>query len=96
MPRTLGLTLALLVTVLAGESAGQQTQVPTWPQVQGRGICLNRYVYGYTRAYRYYGYVSPFFNPHHTVPLERSSSRAPVIDSPRASWPCTSASSGRA
>jgi len=29
-----------------------------------------RYVYGYTRAYRYYGYVSPFFNPHHTVPLE--------------------------
>jgi len=61
MPRTLGLTLALLVTVLAGESAGQQTQVPTWPQVQGRGICLNRYVYGYTRAYR--RLRQPFLQP---------------------------------
>ncbi len=30
----------------------------------------NRYVYGVTAPHAYRGHVSPFFNPHRTVPLE--------------------------
>ena len=40
MPRTLGLTLVLLMAVAIGESAGQQSSAPRWPSVEGRGVCL--------------------------------------------------------
>jgi len=39
MPRSLGLTVVLVVVVLTGESAGQSPP-PRWPEVRGRGVCL--------------------------------------------------------
>jgi hypothetical protein len=40
VPRTLGVTLVIVVAVLTGESSGQQQPVPMWPEVRGRGVCM--------------------------------------------------------